>query len=333
MNGAFVISLDFELNWGTFDVATLEEYGENILGVRQVVPRLLELFTTYGMHVTWSTVGFLFFESKAELLLHLPTRLPNYVKPKYSSYEWLKQIGENEQTDPYHFGKSLVDQIMKTPHQTIGTHTFSHLSCLEQGVTVEAFKADIEAAKRVGALRNLPIRSIVYPRNQSDGAFHEAAGMLGIEVYRGNEQHRIYHPDARGDEGLLRRAIRLLDAYVNLTGHHTSTWNSIQQTHPYNVPSSRFLRPYAPSLRIVEILKLRRIKQSMTQAAKRGELYHLWWHPHNFGKNIEQNVNILEAILKHYKVLEKEYGWMSLSMEEVADYCNQQVHVSQQGHG
>lgn len=34
MNGAFVISLDFELNWGTFDGTTIEAYGDNLLGVR-----------------------------------------------------------------------------------------------------------------------------------------------------------------------------------------------------------------------------------------------------------------------------------------------------------
>ena len=140
MNGAFVISLDFELNWGTFDGTTIEAYGENLLGVRQVVPSLLDLFAAHQIHVTWATVGFLFYETKAELLKDLPTMQPTYRHPEYSSYNWMQHVGADEASDPYHFGKSLVDQIIATPGQTIGTHTYCHLSCLEEGVTIEAFR-------------------------------------------------------------------------------------------------------------------------------------------------------------------------------------------------
>ena len=65
--GKFVISLDFELMWGMRDKKTLEQYGENIIGVHAVIPRLLELFTSYNIEATFSTVGFLFFKNKSEL--------------------------------------------------------------------------------------------------------------------------------------------------------------------------------------------------------------------------------------------------------------------------
>ena len=35
------------------------------------------------------------------------------------------KVGENEQEDLLHFGKSLME-IKRTPHQEIGSHTFSH---------------------------------------------------------------------------------------------------------------------------------------------------------------------------------------------------------------
>ena len=50
---ALVISLDFELFWGVRDVATLENYGRNLLGARSVVPALLKLFHQYQVHATW----------------------------------------------------------------------------------------------------------------------------------------------------------------------------------------------------------------------------------------------------------------------------------------
>jgi len=39
--GKLVISFDFELFWGMRDKKTIAQYGANILGVQQVIPRLL----------------------------------------------------------------------------------------------------------------------------------------------------------------------------------------------------------------------------------------------------------------------------------------------------
>lgn len=35
--GLFVISLDFELYWGVWGVATMQQYGNNILVVQQAI--------------------------------------------------------------------------------------------------------------------------------------------------------------------------------------------------------------------------------------------------------------------------------------------------------
>ena len=45
-SGTFVISIDFELIWGVWDVTTKEKYGAHILGVQKVIPQLLTLFAT-----------------------------------------------------------------------------------------------------------------------------------------------------------------------------------------------------------------------------------------------------------------------------------------------
>jgi len=57
MGGTLLVSLDFELFWGMLDVCSLDAYQENVLGGRKAIPRLLELFEKYGIHVTWATVG------------------------------------------------------------------------------------------------------------------------------------------------------------------------------------------------------------------------------------------------------------------------------------
>ena len=57
----------------------------------------------------------------------------------------------------------------------------------------------------------------------------------------------------------------------------------------------------------------------MSHAAKHGLLYHLWWHPHNFGAHIEWHLALLKEILEHYQTLQRQHNMKSLNMKEVAD--------------
>jgi len=59
----------------------------------------------------------------------------------------------------------------------------------------------------------------------------------------------------------------------------------------------------------------------MEYAATRGMVYHLWWHPHNFGTNLPENLNFLEKILQSYQKLNSQYKMQSLNMGEVAELC------------
>ena len=57
----------------------------------------------------------------------------------------------------------------------------------------------------------------------------------------------------------------------------------------------------------------------MEFAAQRGLGFHLWWHPHNFGIYLEQNLAFLGKILAHYAKLRAQYGMESLGMGELAE--------------
>jgi hypothetical protein len=57
----------------------------------------------------------------------------------------------------------------------------------------------------------------------------------------------------------------------------------------------------------------------MTYAARNNLLYHLWWHPHNFGKDQEQNFAFLRDILSHYQKLNQDYGFTSITMGGLAE--------------
>ena len=319
-NGKFIVSLDFELMWGVRDLVSIKTYGNHILGVHEAIPRLLSYFQEYGIRATFATVGFLFFETKRQLLENLPERKPEYKHEILSPYgNYIKErVGTDYKNDPYHFGPELIQLIKDTPGQEIGTHTFSHYYCLEEGQTIDDFRNDLQIACAVAASRGITITSIIFPRNQFNNDYLEVCKEAGIIAYRNNEDLWVYNARPGEKDNLLRRACRLIDAYVNLTGHHCYTDKYLAGNFPVNIPSSRFLRPYSYKLRMLESLRLRRIKKSMTHAAKHNLMYHLWWHPHNFGINQSQNFSFLSKILVHYQLLNKKYGFKSYTMTTLA---------------
>ncbi|MGI9419167.1 MAG: polysaccharide deacetylase family protein, partial [Geminicoccaceae bacterium] len=286
--GAFVISLDFELFWGIRDHVDLNVCKTRLKGTRDAIPRLLDLFAERGIHATWATVGFLFFEDKDELLAHLPAEKPVYENSRLSPYDDLDRVGPDERRDPYHYGRSLVRRIADCPGQEIGTHTFSHYYCLEAGQTAAAFRADLEAARVAARLLGIELKSLVFPRNQWRTDYLQACAESGIGVVRGNERAWMYRAEAADGDGLAKRAFRLADSYVNLSGHHGARPSAVAPG-VIDVPSSRFLRPFSARLARFEPWRLKRIRQSMTHAAAEGQIFHLWWHPHNFG--MDQNDN------------------------------------------
>lgn len=319
VTGQFVISLDFELMWGVRDKRTIDNYGTNILGVRKAIPEMLRLFDKYGVKATFSTVGFLFAQNKTELLQYRPSRLPAYTEKKLSPYIAVDHIGNDEKEDPYHFGYSLLELIIKSGHHEVGTHTFSHYYCLEDGQTIEAFKEDMNAAKKIAAAKNSTIRSLVFPRNQFNQEYLSVCKEAGIDSYRGNPVSWLYEPRRKNDENHFRRAFRFIDAYINLTGYHCHTKGSAGTSYPVNIAASRFLRPYNKKLAFLDFLRLRRIKNAMRHAAKNKKLFHLWWHPHNFGVNLAENIHFLEDILLYYKRLHTKYGFHSSTMSGITD--------------
>lgn len=314
--GTFVISLDLELYWGVRDKRSLEQYAEHLRGVRRATQQMLATFAEYEVHATWAAVGFLFFQSADELRNNLPSTLPDYSDPAMSPYRYIR---DHESLDEAcHFAPDLVELIRKYPGQEIATHTFSHYYCLEQGQSSQAFKADILAALESAKRHGVRLESLVFPRNQWNPGYLPLLDELGIKSFRGTESSRFHQASDDEAQGSLRRAVRLLDAYVNLTGHHTYDRKDCIQARPFNIPSSRFLRPYSKRLAFLDFVRLHRIRKAMDHAALNGRVFHLWWHPENFGTNTDSNITFLRKVLDHFLLLKTRYGMQSRSMGELA---------------
>jgi hypothetical protein len=315
-HGAFVISLDFELLWGVRDQRTIADYGANILGVREVVPALLDLFAERNIACTWATVGLLFFATNTAMLAALPARKPRYTDPRISPYHYLDEVGTDEEHDPYHFGLSLIRRILDYPAQEIGTHTFSHFYCLEEGADVEAFRADLDAARTAAGLLGIKLASIVFPRNQVDRVHLSVCREFGLRAFRGNERVWFHRARSESEQTPLVRASRLADSYFPIGGSHDHEPTLIDGL--VDVPASRFLRP-ARKNGTLERLRLWRVTSAMETAARRRKLFHLWWHPHNFGVDLQENLTFLRDILDCFRRLQEHYGMRSMTMAAVAD--------------
>lgn len=323
--GMLVLSLDFELHWGVRDKRRIEDYRENLLGARAVIPRLLDLFARYDIHATWAAVGFLFFRNRTELMRGLPTEIPQYTNKKLSPYHDIDDIGIDEQEDPFHYASSLIRAIASSPNQEIGSHTFSHYYCLEPGQNIETFEYDLRAAIEAAKPYDLCIESMVFSRNQVNDDYMAVCRANGIKAFRGKPRSWTYSAKNQEEESALAKLLRLVDTYVNLSGHNCYSRAEIATCFPYDISGSRFLRPYSRRFKLLEPLRLRRIMSDLSHAAQNGLMYHLFWHPHNFGKDIEENLAFLRTLLEHFRRLRDMYGIESLNMSDVATRLAQEV--------
>lgn len=316
MAGQLIVSLDFELFWGMLDCSTLEEYGNNVLGGRAAIPRLLELFRQYEIHATWATVGFLFGDNYEDLRRYFPEKAlrPSYEDPRLDAYDWFDKIGSNEQEAPCFYGPALIRLVADTPGQEIGSHTFCHYYCREKGQTPEQFEADLRSAKAIAAAKGYELTSVILPRNQCEPEYTEVLRKCGFTAYRDEENDWIHEKIKIRP---LMRLLRLMDAYVPLTGQ--GGYVPRCEEGIWNLTGSRAFKAVSRSRRSLEGMKVRRIKKQMLNAAKKGLTFHLWWHPHNMGDLTEDFFAQLEEILRYYSCLRDEYGMVSRNMREAAE--------------
>lgn len=315
--GLFIISLDFELLWGVKDLPIAESYKENVEGARCAIPQILALFEEYNIHATWATLGIMLNSSKEDIINSIPRNIPKYLNMNCSAYAHLDEVGDSEDSDKVHFAGELVKRIMDCSNQEIGSHSYSHYYCLEAGADIESFSIDLQRAIQIIEEKyHIPVTSFVFPRNQYSQEYLEVLRNNHIKCYRGNPQNG-FDETKKGMRSMVQRVIRLLDSYIPLNGSNTYKLNKVKEKM-IEIPASSFFRPYS-GIKILEIMKIHRIKRQMEYAAKNSEVFHLWWHPHNFGKNSEEMVEELKEVLKYYSFLNNAYGMQSLNMKEVAN--------------
>ena len=315
-NGTLVISLDFELVWGLFDhieIKDKESYFKNTL---EAIPQMLALFEKNTIHVTWATVGMLFNENWEEWHSNIPEITPTYDRVELNPYEYGKKH-QKSGLDQFFFAPDLIKTIQSAKGQEIGTHTYSHYYCLEKGQTKAQFEADINQAIKMAQKLNVELKSLVFPRNQFNEEYLEICAKNDIETVRSNPN--FWYWDTTQKETFAVKLARTGDAYLPF-GKKSYKAHSLVLDKVLCQPASRFLRPQH-SIALLNNTRLNRIKYEMIQAAENGEVYHLWWHPHNFGGDVAGSIKTLQAIVETFKYCSDTYGMESLTMKQLRDCC------------
>jgi len=317
VGGTLVISLDFELHWGLRRSMPPRASDAWASAARWVVGELLRRFEDAGVAATWATVGFLFAANREELEAHAPRVRPVYASPGIDPYR--REIGDGEGTDPAHYARSLIERIKATPRQEVATHTYSHFYCGENEGAHAAFDADLASAIAIAGSLGVRPRSIVFPANQVSRSYLDLLPKHGIRNYRGDSPRLSGDPHV--DYGALApavRAMRLADAYLPLGGRLSYPEASVvERTGLANVRASMFLRVHAAREAALSGLHLRRVIGEMRRASEHGEIFHLWWHPHNFVVQPVRSLSVLAGIIQEFQRLRAEAGMRSSTMDEL----------------
>lgn len=312
--GALVISLDFELVWGIFDHIEIKDKVSYFNNTLYAIPKMLEFFENHSIHVTWATVGMLFNENWEEWEANQPTLLPTYEKAILNPYYYGKAY-QKSGYDQYFFAPNLIKAIQSVKGQEIGTHTYSHYYCLEKGQTVAQFEADIQQAVQMGKKFNIELKSLVFPRNQFNVNYLEVCSQNQLETIRTNPND--WYWDTTKPDTLFSKLARTGDAYLPL-GNKSYPIKTVKSEKIVGQMASRFLRPQH-QVNLFNTIRLSRIKNEIIKAARVGEVYHLWWHPHNFGLDTENALKALGEIITVYTHCKETYSMESLTMEELSN--------------
>lgn len=288
MKPTVVISLDFELAWGSFDVEPTEALLESATWTHDVgAPLLLGLLERHRLPATWATVGALMHDGLTEDALAM-----DEVQTPWFPYPWLSLVprGRGEAEARAWFAPSLVERIRRaeTP-QEIGFHGYTHASFGHPGTSRARAAQELAACRRTSDALGLDAVSFVYPRNQ--------VGHLDLLAPHGFRTWRA--PDAQAWEALSRRLPRgrnLAGVAADFLGSAPLTTRPSVEGGLVAQPGSVMVR-YAQGWRgaIPDTTRARRLRAGLDAVIARGGTFHVWLHPINLHARHPRLADVLDG--------------------------------------
>jgi peptidoglycan/xylan/chitin deacetylase (PgdA/CDA1 family) len=290
--GAFVLSLDFELIWGTLDMEGPERFRRACEREREhVVAPLLAALEEFGIPATWCVLGHIMLDSCAPVD---GRKHPEIVRPTHAwqQGDWFAHDPcSDERRAPIFYGRSLVEQLLEARvAQEIGCHSFSHVIFGDQGCSRETAVSEIEACVRLARELGITMRSFAFPRN-SVGHL-DVLREYGFTCFRGPEP--TWYAGGGRSSGAPRRAAHLADV---LLARRPPVVLPEPAQGLVNIPASMmFFAAHGARRHIPVSLRIRRALQGVERAAREQRIMHLWFHPTNLADETEAMIGGLRKV-------------------------------------
>lgn len=276
LSGNIIISIDFEMRWGVHDVygPNMDAYRKNLENSRDAVTETLKMFKDRNLRSTWATVGALAMNDWNEYYSYKPP-IPNYKNEKLNFLESYSKLDPN---GLLHFAPDLVRKISNTKGQDLGSHSFSHLYFLEDGIKKDDFIKDGELVKSIFQKKfNITPVSFVFPRNQIN--FLDSFKKLDLITFRSVPNLYSYNYCY----SKLINLYSILSPYISGPFDYNSKYSIGNLFIRFNL--NNFLWK----------LQLQKIKNKLIDL-KQNQVLHIWWHPHNIGPDLKFGLNRFEQL-------------------------------------
>ncbi len=273
--GAFLLTLDFELAWGSRDLPGVDREAlvDQALRTREaVVDPLLDLLVSRGVPATWAAVGHLFLgEARRDAAgrLHpevVPPRHPWHPEP------WLADVPEGDEAGQAAWMARSILERVRDAGQPVGCHGFSHEIYGDPGCARQSADTALGAAVRAAAGLGVRPRAFVFPRNR--------VGHLDLLAKHG---FTCYRGPAPGVTRLPGPAGRLGHLGAVAAGAPPPTVLPEPGPHGlWNIPASAAFLPVHGVRRAIPLgQRVRRLARGVEAAARSRRVMHLWLHPIN----------------------------------------------------
>ena len=286
--GAFIVSIDTELAWGTVHNNQFERRQTQYQLTRRAIGQLLKLLERFNIQATWAVVGHLFLE---ECHATNGVKHPEILRPKYPwfSGDWFNADPcTSLEAAPIWYGRDIVEQILgcKVP-QEIGCHTFSHIIVGDPGCSRESIASELRVCCLEAERLGLVLKSFVFPRN-SVGHF-DVLAEAGFTAFRGPAPSWFRHMP-----GIASRIGHLLD---NLLPLSPPVVLPHMEAGLWNLPASYYYPPTDRWWGLIPIpLRVYKVRRGLRQAVKQRRLMHMWFHEFNLATDTERLLHGLEDI-------------------------------------
>ena len=315
--GLFVISIDVELAWGRVHHGEASKAPSVFDRERRSVAALLDLMERYEISATWAVVGHLFLERCT------PVAGKHHPDVRRAPYPWFSgdwfdgDPATTVQDDPWWYAPDVVDAIRASSVlQEIGSHSYSHQIVGDPAYDAETFRSELSASRQLASGAGVELRSFVYPRNSI--AHQEVLTEQGFVAYRGPTPPRF-----PGRPGYQRRLLSLADTVAPMP---STAVQPAMDDELCNVPQTYL---FDPESRVARTLGARLwsqvIVRRLEQAARRGSLFHLWFHSHDLSTSPDRAFAAMERLFIAADQ-EREAGrLLNLTMGQVADSMSDTV--------